>query len=91
MEHTPGPWWLITADDEHTIHAPGHGTIIATAHPLMPEYPANARLIAAAPELLSALEDMVRIHPGGVEGDICVGTECLCQRARAAIKQAKGD
>ncbi len=48
-KHTPGPWRLITADDEHTIHAPGHGTIIATAHPLMPECPANARLIAAAP------------------------------------------
>ena len=33
MEHTPIPWRLIAADDEYTIHAPGHGTIIATAPP----------------------------------------------------------
>ena len=46
---------------------------------------------AAAPALLEALEDMVRIHPGGVEGDMCVGTQCLCNNARAAIKAAKGD
>ena len=43
------------------------------------------RLEAINRDLLEALETMLRIHPR----DICVGTECLCQQARAAIERAK--
>ncbi len=48
-------------------------------------------LHAAAPELLEALEALVKAHPGGDERDMCVGTECLCHKARATIKAARGD
>ncbi len=46
---------------------------------------------AAAPALLEALEAMVKAHPGGDDRDMCVGTECLCNNARDAIKLAKGE
>lgn len=59
MSHTPGPWKVSTglifsdgflvADPfvgEHENHPPEH----------FPEYAANARLIAAAPDLLAACE-----------------------------------
>ena len=47
--------------------------------------PANARLIAAAPELLEALRDYV----GGCTDDDCLMGE-TCRNARAAIAKAEG-
>jgi hypothetical protein len=90
-EHTPGPWfaqesirdgWYICARNvEHIVvdsHDVGgfYGAIIKDA---------DARLIAAAPELLEALENLLKVHEGegGTQrhaGDI----------ARAAIAKAKG-
>ena len=52
---------------------------------------ANARLIAAAPELLEALKfygsscDATESTPCGYEGNLC------CKRARAAIARAEGE
>ncbi len=51
---------------------------------------ANARLIAAAPELLSALEDMLGTYMGDREmtAEDCVRAADI---ARAAIAKAKGE
>ncbi len=46
-------------------------------------------LHAVADDLLAALEAMVKAHPGGDDRDMCVGTECICNNARAAIEAAK--
>lgn len=55
--HTPGPWR--TGDMFNTIFGPPNGRpcpeIVATVHRGMR---ANARLVAAAPELLAALEEL---------------------------------
>lgn len=58
------------------------------------EIEANARLIAAAPELLEALEEMLLSH-GYFNEDILspepIQCECdECTKARAAIAKAKG-
>ena len=100
--HTPGPWII---DHERIgppgepvallcdAHAPESGTVV--------EWPrfgevvddaeneANARLIASAPALLEALENIVKVFAG------CDGDDCKCyedgQRiAEEAIAKAKG-
>ena len=88
-KHTPGPW-AISRDAvpagwvQNTIRAEGSGERgagsgerVATAF-LAEE---NAHLIAAAPDLLAALEQAVRSEMLNKADDMC---------ARAAIDQAKG-
>lgn len=65
MEHTKGQWnWidtpLIRDVFDCSVIASEHidDAIIATIAEDVPEYKANARLIAAAPELLWALKDV---------------------------------
>lgn len=59
--HTPGPWQL---DSEFyrfgAIIAPDFGQVAAVRGDLKLEALANARLIAAAPELLEALKGFVQ-------------------------------
>lgn len=61
--HTPGPWeWdagLVPPDGPHRyadIYVNGGETIIAEFNDNIPEGRANARLIAAAPDMLEALK-----------------------------------
>ena len=54
--HTPGPW-AIETEDRYTSIVFG-GVIIAEIDSGEAEYLDNARLIAAAPELLEALESV---------------------------------
>jgi hypothetical protein len=49
------------------------------------EQKANAHLIAAAPDLLAALETLVRVHDTGQSDFGCL------EIARAAIAKAKGE
>ena len=68
-KHTPAPWSLGDSDlhcsnlSVHGIHENAHSTIarmVSSEHGMDPvEIYANARLIAAAPELLNALWAMV--------------------------------
>ena len=99
--HTPGPWSLSASFDsverrvQHGDNPPlvwGIASGINSAHPdYMPreEQIANARLIAAAPELLEALdaclpdlEHYVATHGPGPEKRLAL--------ARAAIAKARG-
>ena len=82
--HTPGPWLRLSDGD---IVAPGHHTIIATVHALLPEHKGNARLIASAPDLLAALEALWQTGP--VDGDYFSAT--AWSKARAAIRAARGE
>lgn len=57
-EHTPGPWEAVTYDgafDQPLIKS-GHGTIGRLHGMEDRQHEANAKLIAAAPELLEALQ-----------------------------------
>ena len=55
----------------------------------------RARLIAAAPDLLAALEGMIRSHAPTINGlcKICrhYGDDCEANAARAAIAKARGE
>jgi hypothetical protein len=93
--HTPGPWhvgyyldgWAVFPDSD-----PGHAV---TRMQNRPGDEANARLIAAAPDMLEALEAILKAHALIVEeaageddeGDI---VDEDCTRARAAIAKARG-
>lgn len=82
-KHTPGPWIAtyktVTApetEDRLPLHVRIHGGN-------RDDNKANARLIAAAPELLEALLDMVSDHT-----EISAGTLAF---ARQAINKATGE
>jgi hypothetical protein len=100
-KHTPGPWQIIPPriGAALTIYAPdGLTPICTTASNTSPvtmemhrsgEVRANARLIAAAPDLLGALETMVerfKGHAWGSEED----EERAITKACAAIAKATG-
>lgn len=65
QQHTPGPW---TVDGQHydyyasfSVKAGGRGVCAISSNIKRPgaESAANARLIAAAPDLLAALQDLL--------------------------------
>lgn len=63
--HTPGPWACF---DKHLIHANGYR--VATIESEAKHRDANTRLIAAAPELLAALEALLaELRSQGPQGD----------------------
>ena len=89
-KHTPGPWkygaelssrtgeWLISFDAGNR----GRGIGIAETRPGSGQEEANARLIAAAPELLEALEEL--LAETRING-------AFADKARAAIAKARGE
>lgn len=92
-KHTPGPWTI----DEHElgsfIRCAG-GYIITGPVNERPGYKANARLIAAAPNLLEALMkaatalERVEHLIGGGDDEVSIESEILT--ARDAIAKATG-
>jgi len=90
MKHTPGPWvidWNVSRLDVFSSDA---ATLIATlrrstlSDGIGKTTIANARLIAAAPDLLEALEDCLRVVEF-LASDSCPTT---IQNAKAAIEKA---
>lgn len=107
--HTAGPWKAIGnpySDKARDIVSPEGDRIAAVngaAFDNSSEVASNARLIAAAPDLLEALEDMVHLfdHPGiyglitqgkrhGWTAENVVERIGASRRAKAAIAKAKG-
>ena len=84
MKHTPGPWYV----DPIKAHANGNRRIMAeqcTPVAVVPEHlAADARLIAAAPDMLIALMDFVSYF--GHDNDN--GLDEMITNARAAIAKA---
>lgn len=64
QHHTPGPWRLNRQRVEYGPYVAGDGWCVAIVLRDPVEQEANARLIAAAPELLVALEQLVEAHDG---------------------------
>lgn len=100
MSHSPGPWVAIDTDGEHhAIVAPDadqdHFTVICIGPDDATEN-ANARLIAAAPDLLAALETMLGEHElltslRRASGLPPALTNMTIDAAHAAIAKAKGE
>lgn len=88
-KHTPGPWIFYadtpsTDPNWHIVTTANRMVVLANVHiePGNETALANARLIAAAPELLEQLQEMVRLaEHEGWEG---------FEKARAAIAKATG-
>lgn len=97
-QHTSGPW-NIHSDADLTgeiffNHSNGKEYLIAQAYSgnygnSGPEREANAHLIAAAPELLTVLQEIIQI---GTRNLNALADESLPQwkKARAAIAKARG-
>ena len=87
-KHTPGPWMVAddcvrvitmpTADDYQIAHCDA-----GAFSPDYEECAANATLIAAAPDLLAALEGLLPMWESGIK-------EPWIEAARAAIAKATG-
>ena len=92
-KHTPGPWQVEPRTENGTYYVSiprKDGTIftsswVAQVGPFNDEDEANARLVAAAPELLEACEDMVALLARELPTDLGVPAAA---RARAAIAKA---
>ena len=98
-KHTPAPWSVDTNTNDlreaETIRG-GDGVRIAATYKIHEhrddktkayyEARANSRLIAAAPELLEALRELVAYHGSDVDN----GLDELLTAARAAIAKATG-
>lgn len=96
MPHTPGPWRIgdVRANGEVLIH--GDRQIVASAIQGHREYTAeaNARLIAAAPDLLDALEELRRWFDDNVstyEPHCSPEYAEMWERVRKAISKARGE
>jgi hypothetical protein len=86
-KHTPGPWsiYSITFKGYHQI-AGAQGGRVCQVLPFEDEYKANARLIAAAPDLLEALKNMCEGFSTLKDSDFPA-----LAKARAAIAKATGE
>jgi hypothetical protein len=97
-DHTPGPWTLGKRETGgQWIDAEGETRPIALAFRNFPTETddANARLIAAAPNLLAALEAIVRqaepLYAAIPDSPATHSAHVLMDEARAAIAKAKGE
>ena len=102
-KHTPGPWRYTVRNDNGlpaTLYADNDGCDVDMADFCMDwveafcdEAHANARLIAAAPELLAALVELDRVSAGlsDYDGIEIGGAPEAWQQARAAINKAQND
>ncbi len=97
-DFTPGPWLAVgNAVLARSEHAGGRAIAVTgmTSPPSSGEGEANARLIAAAPELYEALEEIA----GTEHQDVCEGnfgaplSECACHVRLAvdALAKARGE
>lgn len=96
-QHTPGPWKAIGnpySDKARDVIAPNGNRIAAlngAAFDYSSEVAANARLIASAPDLLTALENMVAHFPFWASKlEMKQIDRDAVALARAAIAKAKG-
>jgi hypothetical protein len=80
-KHTPGPWEYDMKNE--AVYA-GRNTIVYEGNANEADY----RLIAAAPELLEALQEILD-YSGGA--DNALEDEYVMDRARAAIAKATGE
>lgn len=108
MKHTPGPWFYKPATKPDNIGGYDYGIytenkrIIAEAFEITAEnvrepVKANAQLIAAAPDLLEALTNLLAhvncLYEFGVTGfaeSIIVTQRAVKEQSKAAIAKAEG-
>ncbi|TCV66323.1 hypothetical protein [Neorhizobium sp. S3-V5DH] len=101
--HTPGPWTVDGAPDNQIVWSGPDNRVCFLAHSNGRDEDrdiSNGRLIAAAPELLLALEELLHAYSEPDRRLCCDGRDCGCMGstvhqqaehyARSAIAKAKG-
>jgi hypothetical protein len=93
-QHTPGPW-QISADGQRVLDSDGEG-VLATVYGAAcadQDGAANARLIAAAPDLLAALQNAANVLAALATGQLkSVRPDSpALAKARVAISKAEGN
>jgi hypothetical protein len=84
-QHTPGPWYVGLREDQ-TIFT--QNLRVASVECPRKEWKANARLIAAAPDMLAALQDiMAESSRDDDDHDVIATIQGIC---RDIIAKAKG-
>jgi hypothetical protein len=90
MTHTPGPWIA----ENGKVKAGGFEYLPTHDGAALTEWEANARLIAASPEMLAALKRILPWIPitSAAEGGASAGSENVraADDVRAAIAKAEG-
>jgi hypothetical protein len=98
-QHTPGPWWIESTGRKiqfggmtfETIHIEGPGEMpICFVWGNITEQSANARLIAAAPELLEAAESALEYMSTNIR-DITETKRGEMGKLKVAIAKARGE
>jgi hypothetical protein len=86
--HSPGPW--VFDESDHSIYCGDDWPCVASFSDADLPSPANGRLMAAAPELLEALELMLSQYGCSCGQRGCNRCE-YSQIAREAIQKARGE
>src|SRR6185369_3221808 len=94
-KHTPGPWKAVNQTTSTILKQDspqGRYLFSLKEYPGIPESEANARLIAAAPDLAEAVRELLATHPAAYRepGKIDNRTDNAVKIARAAIAKAEG-
>lgn len=85
IAHTPGPWVAVVGGADGKVRCSDGRYFLVGDLIYHEDNKANARLIAAAPDLLAALKGLLAPEPGGV-----YATNDVIDAARAAVAQAEG-
>jgi hypothetical protein len=91
MSHTPGPWAYENYDGTVHVFIDNEGGTPSICKLVGNDKDANARLIAAAPEMLEALEAIDSYWSSTGEDDWIRFFNTGLQPARAAIAKARGE
>ena len=80
-KHTPGPWTMEPfVDGCYDVNSPDTGDLVA--HEIASE--ADARLIAAAPDLLEALRMVLNVSEGGFMSEKLAAEDVACKARERA-------
>ena len=86
QQHTPGPWWAkLSSAAQGILSSETTGETVAVSY-----HPRDARLIAAAPDLLEACERLLRIAPD-LWGKDAQEWPRIMDRIESSISKAKGE
>jgi len=93
MTHTPGPWKVMGED---VVLMRDEREVVAWVGDIDGQMTDNARLIAAAPDMLEALEEVVALTENLPVCPFCSCVldhrpECLSHEIEAAIRKARGE
>jgi hypothetical protein len=96
MTHTPGPWKVMGED---VVLMRDEREVVAWVGDIDGQMIDNAHLIAAAPDMLEAMEEVVAITEnlpvcpfcGAVKGVQSHRPDCLSHEINAAIRKARGE